>query len=53
MAAGEEREPLFISKEQEVDGSSLPEQRGMNYHHRRLSLLLTHGDHTGECVTAS
>lgn len=47
MAAGEEREQVFLSKEPEVDVSSLPEERGMNYRHGRLSLLLMHGDHTG------
>lgn len=47
MAAGEEREQVFISKEPEVNVSSLPEERGTNYHHGRLSLLLRCGDHTG------
>lgn len=41
------RVQVSISREQEADVCSLPEERGMNYHHGRLSLLLTHGGPQG------
>lgn len=46
-AAGEGREQVVVSQEQEVGVSSLSEERGMNDHRGRLSLLLVPGDHTG------